>query len=71
MRTIIENLMIHFQKSDNGKDPNEEIPDGFYLVSDSENPKKEWSKAILDSVRAVTHIAAPDPEGNIIGVPIS
>lgn len=71
MRTIIENLMIHFQKSEHGTDPNEEIPDGFYLVSDSENPKLEWAKAILDSVRAVTHIAPPDAEGNILGVPIS
>jgi hypothetical protein len=40
-------------------------------VGDSENPQFEWSKAILDKVRAVTHITAPDPEGNILGVPIS
>jgi hypothetical protein len=47
------------------------IPDGFYLVGDSENPKKEWSKAIIDKVRTITHITPPDHEGMIIGVPIS
>jgi hypothetical protein len=44
-----------------------EIPDGFYVVGDSENPQPEFQKAIIDSVRKVTHIAAPDENGNIIG----
>lgn len=44
-----------------------EIPDGFYVVGDSENPQPEFQKAIIDSVRKVTHIAAPDADGNIIG----
>lgn len=44
-----------------------EIPDGFYVVGDSENPQPEFQKAVIDSVRKVTHIAAPDADGNIIG----
>lgn len=43
------------------------IPDGFYLVGDTENPQEEWHKAIIDSVKQVTHIAPPDDEGLIIG----
>ena len=39
------------------------IPDGFYLVGDSENPRSDFQKAIIDSVRKVTHIAPPDAEG--------
>lgn len=44
-----------------------DIPDGFYLVGDSENPKREFQKAIIDSVRKVTHIAPADQNGQIIG----
>ncbi len=47
-----------------------EIPDGFYVVGDSLKPQKEFQKAIIDSVRKVTHIAPADSEGNIIGVPL-
>lgn len=43
------------------------IPDGFYLVADSENPQPEWHRAIIESVKAVTHIAPPDAKGQIIG----
>jgi len=43
------------------------IPDGFYLVGDSENPQAEWHTAIIDSVKKVTHIAPPDIKGQIIG----
>jgi hypothetical protein len=46
------------------------IPDGFYLVADSENPKREFQKAIIDSVKEVTHIAPSDESGKIIGVPV-
>lgn len=49
------------------EDPWSEIPDGFYLVGDSENPCPEFQKAIIDSVRKVTHIAPPDKDGKIIG----
>jgi hypothetical protein len=43
------------------------IPDGFYLVSDSTNPQKEWHKAMIDEVRKVTHIAPTGADGTIIG----
>ena len=44
-----------------------EIPDGFYLVDDSENPQPEFQQAVLAAVRKVTHIAPPDRHGEIIG----
>lgn len=44
-----------------------EIPDGFYTVGNTEKPNKEFQKAIIDSVRKVTHIAPPDENGKIIG----
>jgi hypothetical protein len=47
-----------------------EIPDGFYLVGDTRNPQPAWQKAIIDEVRKITHIAPPDSEGQIIGVPL-
>lgn len=43
------------------------IPDGFYLVGDTENPQPEFQKAIIDAVAKVTHIAPPDADGRIIG----
>lgn len=45
-----------------------EIPDGFYLVGDSENPQKEFQKAIIDAVKKITHIAPADKSGKLIGV---
>lgn len=47
-----------------------EIPDGFYVVGDAKKPRKEFQKAVIDSVRKVTHIAPPDARGMIIGVAI-
>jgi len=46
-----------------------EIPDGFYLVADSENPQLEFQKAVLAAVAQVTHIAPADRNGEIIGCP--
>lgn len=46
------------------------IPDGFYLVGDSLNPQPEWHAAMIEAVRAVTHIAPPDAEGKIIGAEV-
>jgi hypothetical protein len=46
------------------------IPDGFYCVADSRNPQPRFHKAIIDSVRHVTHIAPPDVNGHIIGEPV-
>jgi hypothetical protein len=46
------------------------IPDGFYLVDDSENPQPEFQRAIIDAVARVTHIAAADDKNEIIGSPL-
>jgi hypothetical protein len=43
------------------------IPDGFYLVDDSENPQPEFQRAIIDAVSKVTHIAPTDDKHEIIG----
>ena len=47
-----------------------EIPDGFYVVGDTEKPRKEFQKAVIDAVRKVTHIAPADANGKLIGVPL-
>lgn len=44
-----------------------EIPDGFYVVDDTENPQPEFQQAIIAAVAAVTHIAAADADNKIIG----
>ena len=46
------------------------IPDGFYLVGDSENPQTEFQAAIIAGVAKVTHIAPADDKGEIIGAPL-
>lgn len=46
------------------------IPDGFYLVDDSANPRRDFQNAIIAAVANVTHIAPADPDGNIIGSPV-
>ena len=43
------------------------IPDGFYLVGDSERPAPEFQRALIAAVRPVTHIADADEHGCIIG----
>ncbi len=43
------------------------IPDGFYTVGDSRNPQPEFQRSIIDAVRGVTHIAAADADGRMIG----
>jgi hypothetical protein len=47
-----------------------EIPDGFYLVDDSENPQPEFQQAMIAAVAKITHIAAADRCGEIIGSPM-
>ena len=44
-----------------------EIPDGFYLVDDSENPQPAFQQAIINAVSRITHIAPADAKGQIIG----
>jgi len=46
------------------------IPDGFYLVDDSENPQREFQRAIVEAVARVTHIAPGDDKNEIIGSPL-
>jgi hypothetical protein len=58
------------QARDGKVEPFSEIPDGFYTVGDSDNPCPEFQAAIIQSVRKVTHIAAADANGNLIGDPI-
>jgi hypothetical protein len=47
-----------------------EIPDGFYLVDDSERPNLAFQQAVLTAVAKVTHIAPADAKGEIIGSPV-
>ncbi|MCL1633381.1 M14 family metallocarboxypeptidase [Luteimonas sp. SX5] len=47
-----------------------EIPDGFYLVGDEENPQPEFQRAIIAAVAEVTHIAPADARNEIIGSPM-
>ena len=46
------------------------IPDGFYLVDDSENPQPKFQQAVIAAVKKVTHIAPADDNGEIIGSPV-
>lgn len=46
------------------------IPDGFYLVDDEANPQPEFQAAIIEAVGKVTHIAAADRDGTLIGSPL-
>jgi len=44
------------------------IPDGFYLVGNSENPQPAFQQAIIQAVSLMTHIAQTDSRGTIIGL---
>lgn len=46
------------------------VPDGFYLVDDSENQQPAFQQSIILAVERVTHIAPPDEGGKIIGSPV-
>jgi hypothetical protein len=47
-----------------------EIPDGFYLVGDAEDPQPEFQRAVIAAVASVTHIAPADAKGEIIDMPV-
>ncbi|MFC5578234.1 M14 family metallocarboxypeptidase [Lysobacter niabensis] len=47
-----------------------EIPDGFYVVDDSEHPQPGFQQAVIAAVAMVTHIAPADRNGEIIGSPV-
>ncbi|WP_368641477.1 M14 family metallocarboxypeptidase [Castellaniella ginsengisoli] len=46
------------------------IPDGFYLVDDTEAPQPAFQDAVIRAVSKVTHIAPADTQGEIIGSPV-
>lgn len=49
-----------------------EIPDGFYLVGDTDRPaQNEFQIAMLNAVRPITHIAPADENNCIIGEPLT
>jgi hypothetical protein len=43
------------------------IPDGFYVVGDTENKQTAFQSAIIKAVSKVTHIAPSDVKGEILG----
>ncbi|WP_394150494.1 M14 family metallocarboxypeptidase [Vibrio maritimus] len=43
------------------------VPDGFYLVGNTEKPAEAFQKTIIGYVEKVTHIAPSDSKGKIIG----
>ncbi|HEX7816655.1 M14 family metallocarboxypeptidase [Dyella sp.] len=47
------------------------IPDGFYVVGDTENPQPAFQQAVIEAVSKVTHIAPADAHGEIIGSPVA
>jgi len=46
-----------------------DIPDGFYLVDDTESPHPEFQQALIKAVEKITHIAPADDNGEIFGSP--
>ena len=46
------------------------IPDGFYVVDDSENPQPDFQQALIKAVEQVTHIAPADEKGEIFASPV-
>jgi len=46
------------------------IPDGFYLVDDTENPQPAFQRAIIEAVEKITHIAPGDDRNDLIGSPL-
>lgn len=46
------------------------VPDGFYLVGDTENPQPQFQQAVVAAVAKVTHIAPADANGEMIGSPV-
>lgn len=46
------------------------VPDGFYVVGDSDNPQPAFHDAVIAAVSEVTHIAPADTQGRIIGADV-
>ncbi len=61
---------IALDKRDAKKSEYSEIPDGFYVVGNSQRSELDFQKAVIESVRKITHIAPSDDRGMLIGVKI-
>jgi len=48
----------------------ETIPDGFYVIGNSENPEPAFQRALIAAVEPITHIAPADAHGNLVGLPL-
>lgn len=48
----------------------ETIPDGFYVIGNSENPEPAFQQALIAAVAPITHIAPADAQGNLVGLPL-
>lgn len=48
----------------------EAIPDGFYVIGNSENPEPAFQQALIAAVAPITHIAPADAHGNLVGLPL-
>lgn len=46
------------------------IPDGFYLVGETDCPAPAFQQAVIEAVAKVTHIAPADAEGKLLGEPL-
>lgn len=46
------------------------IPDGFYLVGDTRNPRLDFQSHVIEAVAKVTHVAPADAKGQIIGADV-
>ena len=46
------------------------IPDGFYVIGNSEDPQAAFQKALIAAVAPITHIAPADADGNLVGLPL-
>jgi len=46
------------------------IPDGFYLVGDTPNPRFDFQRHVVEAVANITHIAPADAKGQIIGADV-
>lgn len=48
----------------------ETIPDGFYVIGNSENPEPAFQRALIAAAAPITHIAPADAQGNLVGLPL-
>ena len=46
------------------------IPDGFYVIGNSEDPQPAFQQALIAAVEKVTHIAPADANGELVGMPL-